>query len=77
MSLTPRLGKRGCFSKLSKQEELCQEEMEPALPDKVLVEVKDQDEEWVGVPAWEPAEIVSALSAVKSAPMQGEFPATP
>jgi hypothetical protein len=49
--------------------------MEPALPEKVLVEVKDQDEEWAEVPAREPAEIVSAPNAARKAPIPGEFPA--
>ncbi len=49
--------------------------MVPARPEKVPVEVSDQDEEWVGVPVWEPAEIVSALNVVRRAPMPGGFPA--
>lgn len=51
--------------------------MVPARPEKVLVEVSDQDEEWGEVPVWVPAEIVFVPNAAIKAPMPGECPATP
>jgi hypothetical protein len=49
--------------------------MVPARPEKVLVEVWEQDEEWGKVPAWEPVAIVFAPNAAQKAPMPGECPA--
>lgn len=44
--------------------------------DKAQVEVLDRDDgEWVEVPAWEPAGIVSALNAGIRVPIPGECPA--
>jgi hypothetical protein len=63
--------------------------MVPARPEKVLVEVLEQeeagaevedldlDEAWAEEPAWEPVGIVSALNAAIKAPMAGECPAIP
>ena len=51
--------------------------MVPARPEKVLVEVSDQDEEWGEVPAWGRVEIVFAPNAAIKAPTPGECPATP
>ena len=51
--------------------------MVPARPEKVLVEVSDQDEEWAEVPAWEPVGIVSAPNVAAKAPMPEECPAIP
>ncbi len=61
-----------------KKEALCPEEMVQVRREKVRVEVLDRDgEEWGEVPAWEPAEIVSALNAGIRVPIPGECLATP
>jgi hypothetical protein len=60
-----------------RQEELCPDEMVPARPEKVLVEVSDQEEEWAEVSAREPVDIASAPNAAAKAPMPGECPAIP
>jgi hypothetical protein len=51
--------------------------MEPARPEKVLVEDSDQDEVWAEVPGWEPVEIVFVPNAAVKAPMPEECPAIP
>lgn len=49
--------------------------MVPARPEKVLVEVSEQDEEWGKVPAQEPVAIVFAPNAAAKVLMPGECPA--
>jgi hypothetical protein len=62
----------------SKKEALCQEEMEQVRQEKARAEVLDRDGgEWVEVPAWGPAGIVSALNAGIRVPIPGECLAIP